>query len=204
MAKLWILHRDPHWRDALVAMAGSLDVLAGDPVAATGFDAAEAPRAVLLGVAGDFEAELEFAHRFAPRLAGAAWVLLARPLDVPEVARLFDALPATLVPIGSDATLLRRRVRTALSKRRAAALTTRQRRDAIGARFARWFGDLELPELLAATDPARSNLPLLVRGEPGTGRALLARYLHAVGSDAAAPFAAIACEPATDPLAALA
>ena len=47
----------------------------------------------------DFEAELEFAYRFAPRLAGTAWVLLARPLDAPEVTRLFDALPATLVPI---------------------------------------------------------------------------------------------------------
>ena len=112
---------------------------------------------MLLGVAGDFEAELEFAHRFGPRLAGTAWVLLARPLDAPEVARLFDALPATLVPIASDAALLRRRVRAALAKRRAAALTTRQRRDALAARFARWFGDLELPALLAATDPARAD-----------------------------------------------
>lgn len=204
MAKLWIVHRDAQWRDALVAMAGSLDVLAGDPVAASGFDLAPAPRAVLLGVAGDFEAELEFAHRFGPRLVDTAWVLLARPLDAPEVARLFDALPATLVSIASDAALLRRRVRAALAKRRAAALTTRQRRDALAARFARWFSDLELPALLAATDPTRAPLPLVVRGEPGTGRGLLARYLHLMTTpDPAALFAAISCAHENDPLGAL-
>ena len=205
MARLWIVHREPRWRDALVSMAGSLDVLAGDPTDAARFDAAQPPRAVLLGVAGDFEAELEFAYRFAPRLAGTAWVLLARPLDAPEVTRLFDALPATLVPIASDAALLRRCVRAALARKPAAALTARHRRDAIVARFARWFGDLELPELLAATDPARAALPLVVRGEPGTGRGLLARYLHAVtAANAAAPFVMVACASGADPLALLA
>ena len=205
MAKLWIVHRDPRWRDALVAMASPLDVLAGDPSDAARFDAGQPPLAVLLGVAGDFEAELEFAHRFAPRLGGSAWVLLARPLDTPEVARLFDALPATLVPIATDATLLRRRLRAALARRPAAALTSRHRRDAITQRFARWLGDLALPELLAATDPARASLPLLVRGESGTGRALLARYLHAMtAADATEPFAALRCSPGADPLALLA
>jgi DNA-binding NtrC family response regulator len=205
MARLWIVHREPRWRDALVTMAGSLDVLAGDPTDAARFDAAQPPRAVLLGVAGDFEAELEFAYRFAPRLAGTAWVLLARSLDAPEVTRLFDALPATLVPIASDAAVLRRRVRAALAHKPAAALTARHRRDAIAARFARWFGDLELPELLAATDPARAAAPLVVRGEPGTGRGLLARYLHAVtAADATSPFASVACVSGSDPLALLA
>ncbi|MCX5737766.1 MAG: hypothetical protein NTZ61_04585 [Proteobacteria bacterium] len=117
MAKLWIVHRDPRWREALVAMASPQGVLAGDPSDAARFNAAQPPRAVLLGVAGDFEAELEFAHRFAPRLGGTAWVLLARPLDAPEVARLFDALPATLVPIASDVALLRRHLRAALARR---------------------------------------------------------------------------------------
>ena len=205
MARLWIVHREPRWRDALVTMAGSLDVLAGDPTDAARFDAAAPPRAVILGVAGDFEAELEFAYRFAPRLAGTAWVLLAHPLDAPEVARLFDALPATLVPIASDAAVLQRRVRDAIARKSAAALTTRHRRDAIAERFARWFGDLELPELLAATDPTRAAAPLVVRGEPGTGRGLLARYLHGVtAADAAVPFAAVACTSGADPLALLA
>jgi len=205
MTNLWIVHRDPRWRDALIAMASPQGVLAGHPSDAARFDSAQPPRAVLLGVAGDFEAELEFAHRFAPRLGGTAWVLLARPLDVPEVVRLFDALPATLVPIASDVALLRRRLRAALARRPAAALTARHRRDAIAARFARWLGDLELPALLAATDPARAALPLLVRGEPGTGRALLARYLHAMtAADATAPFAAVVCASGVDPLALLA
>ena len=205
MAKIWIVHRDLRWRDSLVAMAGPQGVLAGDPSDAARFDAAQPPRAVLLGVAGNFEAELEFAHRFAPQLGGTAWVLLARPLDAPEVARLFDALPATLVPLASDTALLRRRVCAALARRPAAALTARHRRAAITARFARWLGDLELPELLAATDPASAALPILVRGESGTGRALLARYLHAMtAADATAPFAAVACANGADPLALLA
>ncbi len=96
------------------------------------------------------------------------------------------------------------RVRDAIARKPAAALTARRRRDAIAERFARWFGDLELPELLAATDPTRAAAPLVVRGEPGTGRGLLARYLHAVtAADAAAPFAAVACTSGADPLALL-
>ncbi len=46
MARLWIVHRESRWRDALVTMAGSLDVLAGDPTDAARFDAASPPRAV--------------------------------------------------------------------------------------------------------------------------------------------------------------
>jgi DNA-binding NtrC family response regulator len=205
MAQLWIVHRDPRWRDALRSLAGSLEVLDGHPADAARFAAAPAPRAVLLGVAADFEAELEFAHRHAPRLRRSRWVLLARSLDAPEVERLFDALPATIVTLESDARTLRRRLRLALARRTAAALTVRRRRDALASRFGTWLGDLDLPELLALSDPARAELPLLVLGEPGTGRGLLARYVHAMtAQDPASPFVALPCAPDVDPLAALA
>src|SRR5690606_37847164 len=136
--------------------------------------------AVVLGVAGDFEAELQWAHTTAARLARAAgrgadapgragtrWVIVARPRDVAEAQRCFDALGAEVVPLGADATALRRQLAAALARRNAATVAERRRRDALAARFARWLGDLELPELLAAIDPARRDLPLLVRGEPG-------------------------------------
>ena len=206
MARLWIVHRDPHWREALLSMSGPLDALAGGPVDASRFESAPAPRAVLLGVSGDFETELEFAHRHAARLDATAWVLLAPPLDVPEVERLFDAISAQVVPLTSDAAALRRRLRSALARKRTPALTARRRRDAIAQRFRRWFGDLlELPELLHAVDPARAELPLLICGEPGTGRALLARYLHiASAHDLAGAFLAMPCSETTDLAAGLA
>ena len=99
---------------------------------------ADAPRAVLLGVAGDFEAELEFAYRQAPRLAGMRRGCCWRARSTrPRSTRLFDALPATMVPIARDAATLRApRARRARPASRSAALTERQspRRDR--ARFA--------------------------------------------------------------------
>lgn len=205
MADIWIVHRDPRWRDALRSLAGSNEVLTGHPSDAARFAQPDAPRAVLLGVAGDFESELEFAHRHAARLGKAAWVVLARALDLPEAERLFDALGATIVPIASDVATLRRRLRAALARRSAPPLTERTRRDTIHTRFTAWLGDLDLPALLAAADPGRAALPLLVRGEPGTGRGLVARYLHAVTAhDARSPFVAISCDATTDVRSALA
>ena len=180
MALLWIVHRSPQWRDALLVLAGPVDALAGDPVDTARFESAAAPRAVLLGVTSDFEAELEFANRFAPRLAPPSlWVLLVRERDRAEVRRLFDALPAVLVALSSDATRLRRELVAALAQRPAlAALGARSRRDELARRFALWTADLDPGAFLAATDPARAALPLVVRGEAGTGRRLVARYLQ--------------------------
>ena len=76
MPTLWIVHRDPRRRAAIARLAEAAEdaVLGapGDPL----FDAAPEPSVVLLGPAGDFEAELEFAHRAAPRIGDAAWILL--------------------------------------------------------------------------------------------------------------------------------
>jgi hypothetical protein len=67
-------------------------------------------------------------------------------------------------------------------------LSERRARDALAARFARWFGDLELPDLLRALDPQLARVPVLVRGEPGSGRALLARYVHVFGGTTGGAF----------------
>jgi DNA-binding NtrC family response regulator len=200
MARLWILHRDPRWREALRRAAGAVDLLAADPSAAGVLENEPAPRAVLLGVAGDFEPELELTHRLGARLpASTVWILLAAPRDLAEVRRLFDALPAEVVPLSSDASELRRRVRVALARRPSAALTERRRRDALAARFGRWLGDVELPALLTALDPRRRNVPLLVRGERGTGRSLVARYVHWMAAGGApGAFASVATTGAAD------
>jgi hypothetical protein len=60
-------------------------------------------------------------------------------------------------------------------------------------RFSRWFADLELPELMRAIDPRLGGIPVLIRGEEGTGRTLLARYVHAFGGSADDLFVQVSC-----------
>ncbi|HEY8495147.1 MAG TPA: histidine kinase dimerization/phospho-acceptor domain-containing protein, partial [Myxococcota bacterium] len=140
-------------------------------------------------------------------LPAPAWLILVEPRDASEARRLFDALPAEVVAVTRDAAELRRRLRAALARRGAAALSERSRRDALAARFERWLGDLDPSAWLAAADPARRQLPLLVRGETGTGRGLLARTLHlerGLGGAAPGAFASVTGAPGLDARALLA
>ncbi len=194
MSTLWIVHRDPRVRGAVARLAGvEAEAVLGAPGDRL-FETAGPADVVLLGVSGDFEAELEFVHRFAARLRHASWLLIPERGDVEDVRRLFDTLPAEILPFPPEASMLRRRVRAALRRRRADPLSERRERDALAARFGRWFADLELPEILRALDPRHSRLPLLIRGEPGTGRALLARYVHAFGGTTGGAFVLFPCE----------
>lgn len=204
-ASFWIVHRDPRWREALRRLVGG-EPLLGDPADPGALADAPLPHAILLGASGDFEAELAWAHRAAAQrlrtgrghpgeAAPPLWLVLVAPRDAAEARRLFDGLPADVLSVSGDLAELRTALRAALARRRAAALSERRQRDRLNARFSRWLGDLDAPELLAATDPARRALPLLVRGEPGTGRGLLARYLHlqaGMGGHALGCFASIA------------
>jgi len=193
MTSLWIVHRDARVRGALARLTGAgAEPTLGSPTDPR-FEAVAAPELVLLGLAGDLEIELEFAHRFASRLPGAAWFLVAEPVDVAEARRLFDALSAEILVYPPRPEELQRKLRSALARRSADPLSERRVRDALAGSFARYFGDLEIPELLRALDPRLAGVPLLVRGEPGTGRRLLARYVHAFGGTTGGAFAAIGC-----------
>jgi DNA-binding NtrC family response regulator len=198
MSRLWIVHREPRIRAALARLAvAPQEAMLGAPQD-PGFSSAEPPEVVLLGLAAPFEAELEFAHRQAPRLRGSAWLLLAERAELPNAQRLFDALDADLLAYPPDASVLRRRLRelgAGASSPPPLSLSQRAVRDALAARFAAWFGDLELPALLRALDPRLREVPVLVRGEPGTGRGTLARYLHAFGGGGEGVFTQVACAP---------
>jgi DNA-binding NtrC family response regulator len=197
MSRLWIVHRQPRIRAALARLAvAPPDAMLGGP-ADPGFASAEPPEVVLLGLAAPFEAELEFAHRQAPRLRGASWLVVAERADLPAAQRLFDALDPDLLAYPPDASALRRRLRELgrASVPPPLPLSQRAARDALAARFAAWFGDLELPALMRALDPRLRDVPVLVSGEPGTGRGTLARYLHAFGGGADGAFAQVACAP---------
>jgi DNA-binding NtrC family response regulator len=193
MATLWIVHRDERARGALARLTGTgAEAVLGSP-SDPRFETVAAPDLVILGLAGDLEIELEFTHRHLPRLPGAAWLLVANPVDVDEARRLFDALPAEILVWPPKPADVQQRLRSALAHRGADPLSERRVRDALAASFARYFGDLEMPELLRSLDPRLASVPLLVRGEPGTGRRLLAHYVHAFGGTTGGAFATIAC-----------
>jgi DNA-binding NtrC family response regulator len=199
MASLWIVHREPALRAALARLAAAPgDALVGAPGEAV-FDAARAPDAVLLGLAGDLEGELEFVHRLAPRLRRSEWILLGDAERLAAAQRLFDSLPAAFLAYPPEPAALRAAIREAAARPEAEPLPLSQRplRDALSSRFARGFADLELPELLRALDPRLGGVPLLILGEPGTGRSTLARYVHQFGATAGGTLVEIPCGPAT-------
>jgi hypothetical protein len=174
MSTVWIVHREDRARAALVRLAGSSEAVIGrpsDPI----FDAAPTADAVVLGLAGDWEAELEFAHRQRIRLAAAHWVLVGDKDQADAAYAQFDQLAVEFLSYPPRADELARAVRPAAAKR--PSLSERARRETAAARFARELADLELPELLRALDPHLAGVPVLVRGEPGTGRGTLLRYL---------------------------
>lgn len=194
MPTLWIVHRDERVRGALARLsAAGSDALLGEP-SDRAFETTAPPRVVLLGVEKDLEAELEFAHRLAVRIPDARWILLPRPGDEGEVARLFDTLAAEILVFPPTPERLRHRIRDALAERSAETLSARRMREALSARFSRFFADLELPQLLRALDPSLPAVPLLVRGEPGSGRSLLAHYVHTFGGGSQGGFVRVPCQ----------
>jgi DNA-binding NtrC family response regulator len=185
MTSFWIVHR-----------AGD-DSILGAPTDAH-FESLPMPDLVLMGLSGDLEHELEFAHRFGPRLAGTRWILFCEPADREEVPRLFDTLAVEVLAYPPQPDQLRERVRAAAAKRRLDSLSERQVRDTVASRFSRYFAGLEMPELLRSVNPRLGDVPLLIRGETGTGRSLLARYVHAFGGTTGGAFRALDCEGAGD------
>jgi DNA-binding NtrC family response regulator len=193
MTRLWIVHRDPRQRAALARLAAAPEdaVLGapGDPQ----FDVVPPADVVLLGLAGDWEAELEYAHTVQARVRGAHWILLGEAGVRDEALQLFDTLRVEFLAYPPMPDALRARIRGVRGAPPAPALSQRASRQAVAARFSRWFSDLELAELLRALDPQLADVPVLIRGEPGTGRSLLAQYVHWFGGTAAGAFVQLPC-----------
>jgi len=199
MSSLWIVHRSSRQRAALLRLACAAEDAVigapGDPV----FDAAPAPDVILLGLDGDWETELEFASTERARAAGARWLLCGEPASRETVLRLFDNVRAEFLAYPPDPELLRARIRDGAAAALPPPLSQRSRRQEIARRFARWFADLELPDLLRALDPRLADVPVLIRGEPGTGRSVLARYVHLFGGTSAGRLVHLPCGGATSP-----
>lgn len=195
MPTVWIIHRERRFQSALarLATAGANAVLAapGDPQ----LESAPPADVVVLGLTGNFEVEIQFVHRFRTRFSGTRWVLIAPSGEVARARALFDSLDCSVFAYPPEP----RDLRAAMTAPRTGGaenplpLSQRPARDALSHRFARWFADLELPELLRILDPHLADVPLLVRGEPGTGRGLLARYVHTFGGSYPGEFVHVAC-----------
>ena len=190
---MWIIHRDAQQRAALARIAGAGDSTYLGAPSDELFASASPADVVLLAPSGDFESELEFVHRFSPQFPKCTWILLPAARDLAETQRLFDNLPATFLRFPPQPDRLRKCIAMAENRRSADSLSRRRGRDLLAARFSRWFIDLDLPDLLRALDPRLAHLPLLIRGEVGTGRGLVARYVHAFGSSDFAELLHVPC-----------
>jgi DNA-binding NtrC family response regulator len=202
---IWIVHRDPGPRGALARLAGGMagrhEIVLGrpnDPI----FASVARPDVVVLDVsasAGDPEPELELARRTQERAPDCAWILVSEPAGIETTRRLFDALDAHILPGPPDARSLHAALAEVLDRARPLPLSRRIGRDHVSARFVRWFSQGEPRELAVALDPRLAVEPVLARGERGTGRGLLLRYVHAISTADAGPFVRVACTAATRP-----
>ena len=212
---IWIVHRDTGPRGALGRLAGGTaalrgqegryEIVLGRPQDAI-FDSATPADIVVLDLSAsplDPEPELEFARRIQARSPDAAWVLVVDPVYLDSTLQLFDALDARVIAGPPDARTLQGALGSALDRDRALPLSRRIGRDNVSARFVRWFSSTqglgEPPELALALDPRLSSEPVLARGERGTGRGLLLRYVHEISTLDVGPFVRLACTDQTGP-----
>jgi signal transduction histidine kinase len=173
-AAIWIVHPEPDARAVLARLAGGPVGVAGAAAELTG-EETPAPSAVVLYVGPDFSAELDFAQRARLLHPRAGFVLLRDERIASDlIADAFADLGAVQLAWPRDAeqlaSALARAGRTAPT-----GLRARRSRDALVRRFVRFFGDLELPDL----GGLRCGR-LVIRGEPGTGKLLTARVVHAL------------------------
>jgi len=178
MSQLWIVDRSPRRRVALARLAAAPESAVQGAPGDARFDGAAEPEVVLLALDGDWELELQFAFASGSRAAAARWILLGERGEADAALACFDTRSAEFLAWPPPADVLRARIRAARAPAPAPSLSERQSRARVSERFARWFGDLDLPDVLRALDPRLLDVPVLVRGEPGTGRSVIARYLH--------------------------
>ena len=203
MPLLWIVDRNPRRRAALARLAAAPEsAVLGAPGNAL-FSSAASPDVVILALDAaldaDWELELQFAHTIRGRTSGARWLLVGDRVDERAALACFDMRATTFFAYPPSPDALRAQVASPPAGSGPPPLSERARREAISGRFARWFGDLELPDLLRALDPKLADVPVLICGEPGTGRSVIARYIHLFGGSARGVLAHVPCTAATTP-----
>jgi hypothetical protein len=188
MKTLWIVHRreeEQAWLAELPPL--SMNVVIGHPESRD-FRGSPKPDGVLLGLDEDWERELAFAQNEAPKHPAARWWLAGEPHQRETATRLFDSLPHSFLDLSEPSTALQTALNPGLEEETAVPLSKRRDRALLAARFRERFHDLDPESFLALLDPSPGDRPLLIVGEAGTGKRLLARYLHAHTDPVPGPF----------------
>ncbi|MCP4003000.1 MAG: hypothetical protein GY725_02270 [bacterium] len=190
MSTIWIVSEDRAWLDSLAYHLRALGEVWTGPPERGHWRGAETPDLIaLLGVdaaSGDLsglERLLDFI-RGVPHLGRSPQPLIYAepPGSHPSgetARRLIDDRKIALAswPLEPD-DLVDLGARLLQTNELPISLRERERRDWVGERVEILYADLDLPALRQAVNPRNAARPVLLLGEPGTRRGLLARYVH--------------------------
>lgn len=199
MPLLWIVDRNPRRRAALARLAAASESAVIGAPDDPRFASAPSPDVVILALDADWELELQFAHSIRRGTSRARWLLVGDRAAEQAALACFDMRITAFFAYPPSPDALRAQISSPPAGIGPPPLSERARREAISTRFARWFSDLELPDLLRALDPKLADVPALICGEPGTGRSVIARYIHLFGGSGRGSLAHVPCSADTTP-----
>jgi len=190
VAAIWIVSDESALPATLAHHVETLgDVFTGVPERAA-FKGAPTPDLLILcGVAEAaarreaLERLLAFVRQIPQQRRAAAPVLYVAPDDEPSqrarLERLFDDRNLSLLGFPLDPDELHARARDLLDASAwPVSLRERARQLWVTREVERLYASVDLPALRQAVDPRNAHRPVLLLGEPGTRRGLLARYAH--------------------------
>ncbi len=196
MAAIWIVSEDSSLATTLELHLAELGETHAGPVERAAFR--EKPPADLIVVAlrdtpaGDsstLERLLGFLAGPVTRQRAPAPVLYLEPVggrpSSRTVRELIDDRPVACLTWPPSIDAIRTQANALLERAEPlVGLRERSRRDWVRARVELLYGGVDLPELRRALDPHRAAQPVLLLGEPGTRKGLLARYIHQLAEPA--------------------
>lgn len=204
MAAIWVVSEESALASTLAHHVDALgEVWLGSPEAASFKSAPPPDLLILCGVSDSsdrndaLERVLAFVRQIPQRRRAAAPVLhVATDAESERDARLerlFDDRRLARLVFPFDPDDLQARARDLLRANDGPeSLRERARKLWVTREVERLYAGLDLPALRQAVDPRNAHRPILLIGEPGTRRGLLARYVHNLAEparDAFVPFA---------------
>jgi DNA-binding NtrC family response regulator len=204
VAAIWIVSEESALPATLAHHVETLgEVWLGVPERAA-FKSAPAPDLLILcgvteiGSGHDaLERLLAFVRQIPQQRRAAAPVLYlasdAEPSRAARIERLFDDRVCSVFGFPLDPDELEARSRELVDANRwPASLRERTRSQWVTHEVERLYAGIDLPALRQAVDPRNAHRPVLLIGESGTRRGLLARYVHNLAEPVRDVFAAIA------------
>lgn len=204
MGPIWIVSESLGLAQGVArSLRDSWEVVVGTPERAA-WRGVEAPDLVVLvspdsGGVADVERLLDFLAgvRYARRPPVPA-LYIGSPNTHPsleEVGKLIDDRPSATLPWPPDADrLVQVASRLMDTSRRPTSLRDRARIGWVRQRVEVLYSGIDLPTLRHAIDPRNASRPVLLLGERGTGRVLLARYIHQLAEPPRRSFVRIALD----------